>query len=118
MVTLRRRVTFGVGPAPWGALPVCRDALARRVRLARRPQLESSLGEIGIRSIGNPSASSIAAAIRRSRDHPGLARALDAERVQRRRGLQVVDLDRRGTSVAYGIRKSMNDALSSCPCSS
>ena len=60
-----------------------------------------SLGEIGIEVIGMPSASSIAdGEHRRARDHARLAGALDPERVERRRRLQVVDLDARaGTSL-------------------
>jgi hypothetical protein len=49
---------------------------------------------------------------------PGLAGALDAERVERRRRLEVVDLDRLGTSVAYGMRKSMKEAFCSWPSAS
>ena len=68
--------------------------------------------------IGMPSASSIAAAITAE---TGMTPASPAPLMPSGlsgRGVSRCAVSIRGTSVAYGIRKSMNEALSSWPCSS
>ena len=74
----------------------------------------SSGGEMGIRSMRTPTASSMAAARHAERDHAGLARTLDPE------GLSGDGVSRWpttgvGTSLRYGIRKSMKLALVRLP---
>src|SRR5262249_36491969 len=81
----------------------------------RRRSSHSSDGEIGIRSIRNPSASSMAEA---STAAPGITPASPAPLMPSGfsgDGVSRWSISTTGTSEAYGIRKSMNEAFSSWP---
>ena len=80
-----------------------------------RPSSHSSDGEIGMRVIGKPSASEIAEA---NSAADGITPASPAPLIPsgfRGDGVSRWSVSITGTSEAYGIRKSMYDALSSCP---